>query len=136
MAKLVQIKTKETSADAKEFINALKDEQQRKDALVILKMMQKASGEKPKMWGSSLVGFGNLLYTSPNTGRQVEWFRIGFSPRKGYLSLYSLNLAAHTAALKKLGKHTTGKGCLYIKRLEDVDLTVLEKMMAAAMKKK
>ncbi len=134
MPKLAQIKTKETTADVKEFISALKDEQQRRDALVILKMMQKASGEKPKMWGSSLIGFGNLIYTSPATGRQVEWFRIGFSPRKGNLSLYFMDLSAHTAALKKLGKHTTGKGCLYIKRLEDVDLKVLEKMVAVTAK--
>lgn len=134
MPKLAQIKTKETTADVKEFISALKDEQQRKDSLIILKMMQKASGEKPKMWGSSLIGFGNLIYTSPATGRQVEWFRIGFSPRKGNLSLYFMDLSAHTAALKKLGKHTTGKGCLYIKRLEDVDLKVLEKMVAVTAK--
>lgn len=134
MPKLAQIKTKETSADVKEFISSLKDEQQRKDSLTVLKMMQKVSGEKPKLWGSALIGFGKLIYTSPATGRQVEWFRIGFSPRKGNLSLYFMDLSVHAAALKKLGKHTTGKGCLYIKRLEDVDLTVLEKMVAVTAK--
>ncbi|NUN70919.1 MAG: DUF1801 domain-containing protein [Bacteroidetes bacterium] len=135
MAKLAQIKTKETSADVKEFISSLKDEQQRKDSLIVLKMMQKASGEKPKLWGSALIGFGKLIYTSPATGRQVEWFRIGFSPRKGNLSLYFMDLTIHAAAMKKLGKHTAGKGCIYIKRLEDVDLTVLEKMVAVTAKR-
>jgi hypothetical protein len=135
MPKLAQIKTKENDAGVLEFLNSNKDEQQRKESLIILKMMQKASKQKPKMWGASLIGFGNLIYTSPATGRQVEWFRIGFSPRKGNLSLYFMDLTLHTAALKKLGKHTPGKGCVYIKRLEDVDLSVLEKMISKAVKK-
>lgn len=87
------------------------------------------------MWGTSIIGFGNKRYTSPKTGREVEWMKIGFSPRKANLSLYLLSgLQNHSDALKKLGKHTTGAGCLYIKKLSDVDISVLEKMIQQEMK--
>ena len=106
MGKLVEIKTKETSASVESFIESIPDEQKRKDSQVVLKMMEKATKEKPKMWGSSMVGFGNMRYKSPNTGREVDWFKMGFSPRKANLSLYlSLNIKQHADALKKLGKH-------------------------------
>ena len=134
MGKLAVIKTKQNSASVEDFINGIADEQKRKDSLVILKMMEKAMKEKPKMWGSSMIGFGKLVYKSPTSGREVEWFKIGFSPRKANLSLNLINLQKHADALKKLGKHKTGLGCLYINKLEDVDIKVLEKMIAAAAK--
>lgn len=135
MGKLAEIKTKENNASVKDFINTVKDEAQRKDSLTVLKMMQKASGEKPKMWGSSMVGFGNKIFKSPATGREVEWFRIGFSPRKANLSLHLIiNFNKHTAELKKLGKFKTGSGCLYINKLADVDTKVLEKLINIAAK--
>ena len=134
MGKLAEIKTKETSANVKDFINSVTDEQKRKDSFVILNLMEKATKEKPKMWGSSIIGFGNLIYESPKTGRQVEWFKIGFSPRKANITLYLMNLKRHADALKKLGKHKTGGGCLYINKLEDIDIKVLEKMITAAAK--
>jgi hypothetical protein len=134
MGKLAEIKTKENTASVKEFINGIKFEQQKKDCNVILKMMEKATGQKPKMWGSSLIGFGNVIFKSPATGREVAWFKIGFSPRKANLSIYLMDLSKHVDALKKLGKHKTGKGCLYINKLEDVDVKVLEKMIAATAK--
>ena len=135
MAKLAKIKTKETKASVEDFINSVKDEAKRKDSFTILKMMQKATKEKPKMWGSSMIGFGNKIYKSPATGREVEWFKIGFSPRKASLTLYiSMNIKEHSAELKKLGKHKTGVGCLYINKLEDVDVKVLEKLINAAAK--
>ena len=83
------------------------------------------------MWGTSIVGFGNYLHPSPASGRQVDWFHCGFSPRKANLSLYLMPTAfeQHAAALKQLGPHSVGKGCLYIKRLADVDLKVLEKLV-------
>ena len=91
--------------------------------------------EKPKMWGSSMIGFGNVRYKSPATGREVDWFKIGFSPRKANLSLHlGVDIQRHADALSKLGKHKTGVGCLYINKLEDVDIKVLEKMIAAAVK--
>jgi hypothetical protein len=85
---MAEIKTKPTSASVDDFINAVKDEQKRKDSFVILEMMKKAIGEEPKIWGNSIVGFGNLHLKSPSTGREVDWLRIGFSPRKANLSLY------------------------------------------------
>ncbi len=133
-SKLAQIKTKPGAASVEDFINKVPDEQKRKDSFVILEMMKKASGEEPKMWGSSLIGFGNVRYKSPATGREVDWIRIGFSPRKANLSLYlSMNIKEHAAALDKLGKHKTGVGCLYINKLEDIDMKVLKKMIDASL---
>jgi Domain of unknown function (DU1801) len=134
MGKLAEIKTKQTSSSVSGFIDSIPDEQKRKDSYVILKFMEKATKEKPKMWGSSMIGFGNVRYKSPATGREVDWFKIGFSPRKANLSLHLINLQLHTDALKKLGKHKTGVGCLYINKLEDIDIKVLEKMITAAAK--
>jgi len=109
MGKLAAIKTKETTASVEGFINGVKDEQKRKDSFLLLKLMQKLSKEKPKIWGSSIIGFGNIRYKSPTSGREVDWFKIGFSPRKANLSLYlGLNVQVHAALLKKLGKHKTG----------------------------
>lgn len=133
MGKLAEIKTKQTEASVEDFINSLADEQKRKDSFVIIKMMQKATGEKPKMWCASMIGFGNKRYKSPNTGREVDWFIIGFSPRKANLTLYlGLDAKLHGESLKSLGKHKTGVGCLYINKLEDVDVKVLEKMINAS----
>ena len=135
--KLVEIKTKPTAANVEDFINNVTDEQKRKDSFLLLEMMKKATGEEPVLWSSSIVGFGNKRYKSPNTGREVDWLRIGFSPRKANLSLYiSVGIKEHAAALKKLGKHKTGVGCLYINKLEDVDLEVLKGMIEASLKQK
>jgi hypothetical protein len=134
MGKLADIKTKQTAASVDDFMHSIPDEQKRKDSQVILNMMEKAMKEKPKMWGSSMIGFGNVRYKSPATGREVDWFKIGFSPRKANLSLHLINLQQHADALKKLGKFKTGVGCLYINKLEDVDIKVLEKMIIAAAK--
>lgn len=134
MGKLAVIKTKPTSSSVEDFINAIPDEQKRQDSFTILKLMEKAMKEKPKMWGSSMIGFGDVRYKSPATGREVDWFKIGFSPRKSNLSLHLIDLQRHTDALKKLGKHKTGMGCLYINKLQDVDIKILEKMIDAAAK--
>ncbi len=129
-SKLVEIKTKETESSVDDFIDAVDDEQKRKDSQTILKFMKKATGEKPKMWGSSIIGFGNVRYKSPNTGREVDWFKMGFSPRKANITLYlATDVSKHAASLKKLGKHKTGKGCLYINKLSDVDEKVLQEMI-------
>jgi hypothetical protein len=136
MGKLAEIKTKETTASVNDFINNIADEQKRKDCFTIIKIMEKATKSKPKMWGGSIIGFGNLIYESPRTGRQVEWFRIGFSPRKANLTIYLMNLKIQAEALKKLGKHKTGGGCLYINKLNDIDIKVMEKMIAVAANQK
>ena len=132
---MADIKTKPTSASVEDFINSIKDEQKRKDSFVLLEMMKKATGEEPKMWGSSIIGFGQVRLKSPNTGREVDWLRLGFSPRKANLSLYisgDIN-HQHAEALKKLGKHKTSVGCLYINKLEDIDMKVLQGMIEASL---
>lgn len=135
--KLAEIKTKPTAANVEDFINAVADEQKRKDSFAILEMMRKATGEEPAMWGSSIIGFGNVRYKSPKTGREVDWLRIGFSPRKANISLYlTMDIKKHGDALEKLGKHKTGVGCLYINKLEDVDIRVLEGMIKTSLKGK
>ena len=134
MGKLVEIKTKQTSDSVDSFIESIPDEQKRKDSQAILQMMEKAMKEKPKMWGSSMIGFGNVRYKSPATDREVDWFKIGFSPRKANLSLHLIDLKRHADALTKLGKHKTGVGCVYINKLADVDIKVLEKMITASAK--
>ena len=134
MAKPAEIKTKQTEESVQKFIDGIADEQKRDDCRIVLQMMEKASKEKPKMWGASMIGFGKMMYKSPATGREVEWFRIGFSPRKGNLSLYLMDLKRHADALKQLGKHKTGAGCLYINKLDDIDKKVLEKIIREAVK--
>jgi len=134
-SKLAEIKSKPTAESVKEFLDSVPDEQKRKDSFSLLKIMGDATGEKPKMWGSSLIGFGDVIVKSPASGREVKWFRLGFSPRKANLSLYlTLNIKKRAAALKKLGKHKTGVGCLYINRLEDIDLNVLKGMIRDSVK--
>ena len=132
---MAEIKTKANSASVEDFINSINDEQKRKDSAVLLEMMKTAIGEEPKMWGSSIIGFGQVRLKSPNTGREVDWLRIGFSPRKANLSLYisgDIN-HQHAEALKKLGKHKTSVGCLYINKLEDIDMKVLKEMIEASL---
>lgn len=133
MAKLAQLKTKENEASVEDFLNSVTDQEKRKDSFAILKMMEKATKQKPKMWGASLIGFGNKIFKSPVTGREVEWFKIGFSPRKTSLSLHLiLDLKKHEAIFQKLGKHKTGAGCVYINKLSDVDTKILEQIILIA----
>ena len=126
MGKLAEIKTKQNVASVKDFIAKVPDAQKQKDSLLLLKLMEKMSKEKAMMWGGTIIGFGKLVYKSPATGREVEWFKVGFSPRKANLTVYVINVKIHAVALKKLGKHKTGGGCLYINKLEDIDMKVLE----------
>ncbi|MEP6794780.1 MAG: DUF1801 domain-containing protein [Saprospiraceae bacterium] len=135
MAKLAKVKTTENELSVEEFINGVADEQKRKDSLVLLSLMEKASKEKPKMWGNSLIGFGKKRIIS-ESGREVEWFDIGFSPRKANFSIYLMNLEVHADAPRKLGKHKTGMGCLYVNKLADVDMKVLEAMINDTLKSK
>jgi hypothetical protein len=133
-SKLAKIKTKPTSSSVEDFINGINDEQKRKDSFLLLEMMKKATGEEPILWSNSIIGFGNKRYKSPATGREVDWFKIGFSPRKANFSLHLiLDIKKYAAELKKLGKHKTGIGCLYINKLEDIDLKVLKGMIDASL---
>ena len=123
-------KTQPAKTSVAGFIADVADDTKRADAKALVKMMQKASGEKPKMWGPSIIGFGSYHYVY-DTGREGDMPIVGFSPRKAANVLYlKLEGAAGLAALlAKLGKHTLGKGCLYIKKLDDVDEAVLEKLI-------
>ncbi|HTE24033.1 hypothetical protein [Flavitalea sp.] len=101
MGKLVEIKTKETSSSVSDYIDSIPDEQKRKDSQLLLKVMEKLTNEHPKMWGSSMIGFGNIRYKSPATGREVDWFKIGFSSRKANLSLHlGLDINRYAEVLK------------------------------------
>ena len=136
-SKLAVIKTKPTTANVDDFINAIENEQKRNDCFVLLKMMKKASKEEPVLWSNSIIGFGVKRFKSPATGREVDWLLIGFAPRKTNLSLYiSVGIQEHAVNLKKLGKHKTGVGCLYINKLDDIDLNVLKEMIENSLKKK
>ena len=122
-------KTKPTELSVAAFIDAIADPTKRADAKALVKLMQDAAGEKPKMWGPSIIGFGSRHYRY-DSGREGDMPLIGFSPRKSATVLYSMTGSSDSKALlAKLGKHTTGKGCLYIKKLADVDQQVLEAMV-------
>jgi hypothetical protein len=131
-SKLAEIKTKPSSVSVKDFINAVPDEQKRNDSFSLFEMMQKIAGETAVLWGSSIIGFGNKRYKSPTSGREVDWFLIGFSPKKANITVYLMEVKAHSEALEKLGKHKLGGGCLYINKLGDVDLQVLEGLIKKA----
>ena len=128
-------KTRPTKVNPKNFLNTIKDEQKRKDCLEVIKIMQRATGEKPVMWGPSIIGFGSQKQKYAS-GRELDWPKAAFSPRKQELVLYVLNNPkAQKPLLKKLGKHKTGKICLYVKKLEDVDKNVLQKIIDASVRK-
>jgi hypothetical protein len=122
-------KTQPTKLSVAAFIDGLMDETRKADAKVLVKLMQGATGEKPAMWGPSIIGFGSSHYKY-DSGREGDMPVVGFSPRKAATVLYSvMGFSGSEALLAKLGKHTTGKGCLYLKKLADVDQKVLEEMV-------
>lgn len=131
--KLAAIKTKPTAVSVMDYIQALPAEQKRQDSLTLMEIMRQASGEEPILWGSSIIGFGSKRYESPASGRQVAWFLIGFAPRKANLTIYLIDLKKHEAAPQKLGKHTIGSGCVYINKLADIDLDVLQGIIKSAL---
>ena len=128
------VKTKENDASVTEFLDAVPDERKRADAYQVLELMRKVTGHEPKMWGGSIVGFGSYHYKY-DSGREGDWPISGFSPRKTALTLYIMaGFEEYDDLLAKLGKYKTGKSCLYVKRLEDVDLKVLERLIRASVK--
>ena len=126
---MAENKTKPTKQSVAAFIDSLPDQNKRADAKALVRLMRSASGEKPRMWGPSIIGFGSYHYRY-DSGREGDMPLVGFSPRKAATVLYNLTPSAGSKALlKKLGKHTTGKGCVYIKKFADVDQRVLEAMV-------
>ena len=133
---MAELKTKETTASVEDFLTQLPDEQRRRDCQTLIELMREASGAEPRMWGATMVGFGRYQYQYAS-GHGGEFFIIGFAPRKNDLTLYSLLGAdGSTELLSLLGKHKTGKGCLYLKSLADVNLTILRQMMLQAVARK
>lgn len=132
---MAELKTKVNEQSVTKFLNSITDKQRREECFTVLEMMKKATKTEPKMWGSSIVGFGKYHYVYAS-GREGDWFLTGFSPRKQSLTLYIMGgLSAHEALLQKLGKHKTGKGCLYINKLEDIDLPTLRKLIVEGVKR-
>jgi hypothetical protein len=118
---MAELKTHPTNKSVKDFIDGIDDAGVRRECRAIMKIMRKVTKARPKMWGSSMVGYGRYHYTYAS-GREGEWFTAGFSPRAQNLTLYLMSgFREYAALIKKLGKHKTGKSCLYIKRLDDID---------------
>ena len=131
---MAELKTKPTTASVSDFLDTIDDDERRKDCLAVVKIMQKATGAKPKMWGPSIVGFGDHRYKYAS-GRELDWFLTGFSPRKKDLTLYIMpGFERYEELMSSLGKYKTGKSCLYIKRLADVDPTVLRTLVEDSVK--
>ncbi len=131
---MAELKTRPNDGDVQAFLDSVPDEGRRADAKVVCALMEEVTGEPPVMWGDSLVGFGtqHMLYA---TGREIDWPVIGFSPRKANLTLYLMEgYETYGDELARLGKHSTGKSCLYIKRLSDVDQGVLREMVESSVR--
>lgn len=131
---MTELKTRPTNESVEDFIASVEDPDMQQDSRTIIKLMSKATGAKPKMWGSAIVGFG-IFFIKYSDGRELDWPKIGFSPRKQNLTLYiGEGFENYDKLLAKLGKHSTGKVCLYIKRLSDIDMDILEQMVEASVK--
>ena len=131
---MAELKTQKTKASVSAFLNAIEDDQIRKDSKAVAAMMQKATKAKPAMWGTNLVGFGQARFKYA-TGRELDWMLVAFAPRKNNITLYIMSgFERHDELMAKLGKHSHGKGCLHIKRLSDVHLPTLQKLIDASVK--
>lgn len=129
---MAELKTIKTEASVAKFLDSIADETKRRDSYTLLDMFKKATRSDPKMWGSAIIGFGDFHYVYA-TGREGDWFVAGFSPRKQNLTLYAMCRGWETLpSIQGLGKYSLGKGCLYIKRLDDVNLTRLRKLIGEA----
>lgn len=124
-----ELKTKKNNKSVTKFLNGIKDEKKRKDSKAIVKMMEEATQSKASMWGDSIIGFGSYHYKYAS-GREGDWMKAGFSPRKQYLSIYIMSdFAKYSDFFRKLGKHKKGKCCVNIRKLEDIDFSILKKLV-------
>lgn len=129
---MAELKTQRNDGDVEAFLNGVEDDRRREDSFAVLELMRRVTGLEPEMWGDSIVGFGSYHYRYAS-GREGDWFKAGFSPRKHALTLYMMaGTGKHPDLYEKLGTYTTGKSCLYVKKLEDIDLEVLESLVAAS----
>jgi hypothetical protein len=126
---MAQLKTQPTDKSVTDFLDGVEDDNKREDSFVILELMKEVTGSEPIMWGDSIIGFGTYHYKYAS-GRAADWFLTGFSPRVQNLTLYIMSgFDEYDDLLGKLGKHSTGKSCLYVKRLENIDLDVLRELV-------
>ncbi|HEY3177206.1 MAG TPA: DUF1801 domain-containing protein [Candidatus Polarisedimenticolia bacterium] len=133
---MADLKTKRTDASVDDFLKGIADDTRRQDCRTLLRIMKQTTGAEPEMWGPSIVGFGSCHYRYAS-GREGDWPLTGFAPRKQDLTLYlTVGFDRYRSILARLGKHKTGKACLYIKRLADVDMTALQELITAAVKHK
>ena len=131
---MAELKTKPTRQNVAAFLRGVEDDTKREGCRILVKIMKRATGAAPKMWGASMVGFGRYHYKY-RSGHEGDWFLTGFSPRKRDLTVYIMSgFTRYSALLRKLGKHKTAKSCLYLKRLTDVDLKVLEELIRKSVK--
>ncbi len=131
---MTELKTRPNDKNVKEFLNNVENKRRREDGFKILKLMQEVTQEPPIMWGDSIVGFGSYHYEYAS-GREADWLAIGFSPRKQSLTVYIMDgFEKYSELLQKLGKHKTGKSCLYINKLDDVNISVLKELMIESVK--
>lgn len=130
---MAELKTKQHDGDVFDFINSYANtEQKREDSFELVKLMQKVTGQPPKMWGTSMIGFGSYHYKSDRSKQEGDWPLVAFSPRKSAISLYVYSgNPEHEHLLKDLGKFSMGKACIYVKRLSDINIEVLERLMFA-----
>lgn len=137
---MATLKTKVNAASPTAFINQVEDDQKKKDSLFLLKLFTQVTGHKPKMWGTSIIGYGMYHYKSDRSTQEGDWPLTGFSPRKQNLTIYIMSgFESMSPLLEKLGKHKTSKGCLYINKLADIDIEILKKIIKKSyeeMKKK
>ena len=130
---MAELKTKKNDASVEGFLTGVGNERRREDSFVVLEMMKRITGDEPTMWGSSIVGFGSYHFRYAS-GREGDWPRIGFSPRKQSLTLYVMpGFSNYDDLLSRLGKHRTGKSCLYVNKLADVDMDVLEQLIRSSL---
>jgi len=126
---MAELKTKPNNGSVEEFLDSVENEKRREDSFKVLDLMKTVTGHEPKMWGDSIIGFGTYHYKYAS-GREGDWFLTGFSPRKQNLTLYIMaGFDEYEALLGKLGKYKIGKSCLYINKIEDIDIEVLKKLV-------
>ena len=131
---MAELKTRPNDASVLDFLSSVESESKRDDCYEIMNMMQDVSGEEPRMWGSSIIGYGTYHYKYAS-GREGDWMRIGFSPRKQNITLYLMTgVEKNEEILSRIGKYKNGKSCFYIKRLDDIDRSVLKELMVASLK--
>lgn len=138
---MAELKTQKNDGSVEDFLNSVENEKKRADGFTILGLMKKITEQNPTMWGDSMIGFGTIKYHYAS-GQEGEWFPVGFSPRKQNITLYffglysSLDSENYLQLIARFGKHKSGKGCLYINKLEDIDMGVLEELVRLSIREK